>query len=92
MGRVWHCFVRYMASYAVLMFASYVLWLVSGASSGALVGSAGAVASLSIFCGLRALSDFLAAFAALAYPAYAVVRAVVGYFSRGFAARSARPE
>ncbi len=77
MRRAWHWFVKYMASYAVLMITSYVLWLASGLCYGASAGAVGADVLLSFSCGLRATSDFLIVFAALAYPAYAAIKAAV---------------
>lgn len=82
MGHVWRFFVKYMASYAVLMFASYALWLASGFYSGTSVGAVGADVSLSLSCGLHAVSDFLVVFAVFAYPAYAAIKAAVGRFAR----------
>ena len=82
MGRAWQWFVKYMASYAVLMITSYVLWLASGLCYGASAGAVGADVLLSFSCGLRATSDFLVLFAVFAYPAYAAIKAVIGFLVR----------
>ena len=75
MGRLQMHFAWYMASYAVLMLASYALWIAAGSPAGPL--EAGTFAS-----GLQAVSNFLVDFAVVAYPLYAVIRYLIKRLSR----------
>lgn len=67
MGRLQMHFAWYMASYTVLMFASWALWAVAGCFEAG-----------SFVYGLQAASSFLLDFAVIAYPLYVAIRFIIG--------------
>ena len=78
MGRVKLHLVRYMATYTILMFISFLLWQAAGSPAGAL--SVGASAWDAAFAAgasgnpLALASDFLIGFSLVAYPLYCVIK------------------
>ena len=78
MGRVKLHLVRYMATYTILMFVSFLLWQAAGSPAGAL--SAGASAWDTAFATgasgnpLALASDFLIGFSLVAYPLYCAIK------------------
>ena len=80
MGRLQMHFAWYMASYTVLMLASYALWIAAGSPAGPL--EAGTFAG-----GLQAVSNFLVDFAVVAYPLYAAIRYLIKRWSRPMSTR-----
>lgn len=70
MGRLQLHFAKYMGSYAVLMAMSFLLWQIAGYTEGQMLAGAG----VDVFARtMRAASDFLIDFAAIAYPLYAAI-------------------
>lgn len=78
MGRVKIHLVRYMATYTILMFVSFLLWQAAGSPAGAL--SIGASAWDAAFAAgtagnpLAIASDFLIGFSLAAYPLYCAIK------------------
>ena len=78
MGRVKLHLVRYMATYTILMFVSFLLWQAAGSPAGAL--SVGASAWDTAFTAgasgnpLALASDFLIGFSLVAYPLYCAIK------------------
>ena len=77
MGRVKFHLVRYMATYTILMFVSFLLWQAAGSPAGAL--SVGSSAWDAAFAGaadnpLSLASDFLIEFSLVAYPLYCAIK------------------
>lgn len=78
MGRVKLHLVRYMGTYTILMFVSFLLWQAAGCPAGAL--SAGASAWEAPFAAgaagnpLAFASDFLIEFSLVAYPLYCAIK------------------
>lgn len=79
-------FARYMATYAALMLASYLVWTAAGSPTDAATAfAAGPQAS-----GLLATSNFLMNFALIAYPAYALIAAAIRHAARRIPPRAIR--
>lgn len=78
MGRVKFHLVRYMATYTILMFVSFLLWQAAGCPAGAL--GAGVSALDAAFATgvagnpLALASDFLIQFSLVAYPLYCAIK------------------
>lgn len=79
-------FARYMATYAALMLASYLVWAAAGSPADAPAAfAAGPQASA-----LLSVSNFLMNFALIAYPAYALLAAAIGHAARRIPPRAIR--
>ena len=79
-------FARYMATYAALMLASYLVWAAAGSPADAPAAfAAGPQASA-----LLSVSNFLMNFALIAYPAYALIAAAIGHAARRIPPRAIR--
>ncbi|WP_294362671.1 hypothetical protein [uncultured Senegalimassilia sp.] len=80
MGRVKLHLVRYMATYAILMFVSFLLWRAAGCPAGAL--SVGVSAWDAVFRTsasgnpLALASDSLIQFSLVAYPLYCAIKVI----------------
>lgn len=89
MGRFQVHLARYMGTYTLLMFASYLLWQLSGvvvASSSAILSHTPAEAA----DGLYWLSSFLIDFAAIAYPLYVAIACLCKWIARHIGMRPTR--
>lgn len=79
-------FARYMATYAALMLASYLVWAAAGGPADAAAAfAAGPQASA-----LASISNFLMDFALIAYPAYALIAAAIRRAARRIPPRAIR--
>ena len=79
MGRFQLHFGKYMGTYTVLMFASFLLWQGAGDVS---AGAAVFVDASSLSAAMLIASDFLIGFAAIAYPLYAIIAACIKRIAR----------
>ena len=79
-------FARYMATYAALMLASYLVWTAAGSP----VDAAAALAAGPQASALLSVSNFLMNFALIAYPAYALIAAAIGHAARRIPPRAIR--
>lgn len=80
-------FAKYMASYAILMGAAYILWLASGSPAHDAVLQAGTFER-----GAFMLSNFLIGFSIIAYPLYALIAACIRRIPRAPLQRRSKKE
>lgn len=89
MGRFQVHLAKHMGAYTLLMFASYLLWQLSGIAA----ASSGAILSYSpaeMADGLHTLSSFLIDFAAIAYPLYVAITSLRKWIAGHIGMRPAR--
>ena len=77
MGRVKLHLVRYMGTYTILMFVSFLLWQAAGCPAGSLsLGVSAWDAAFAAGNPLALASDFLIEFSLVAYPLYCAIKGI----------------
>ena len=77
MGRVKLHLVRYMGTYTILMFVSFLLWQAAGCPAGSLsLGVSAWDAAFAAGAAGNPLADFLIEFSLVAYPLYCAIKGI----------------